>query len=69
MTHNQNWQEYIQPRNPVMALLSGKNAPIVPVMPICQDVPSLPFQHHRGNSGPETTNGQGIFHARNAREG
>jgi hypothetical protein len=41
------WKQYLKPRNPIMHMLAGNNSDVVPAAPICQDVPSLPFQHRR----------------------
>ncbi len=41
------WQEYLEPKNPLMELFAGKNPAITPSMPICQATSSLPFQARR----------------------
>ena len=41
------WTEFLPPGDPVTELMAGGNPDVIPSMPICQDVPSLPFQYQR----------------------
>jgi|GEM_PF-2235234 len=45
--HKTDWCEYLEPRNPVMALLAGRNCSFVPSMPICEDTAWVSFCHQR----------------------
>lgn len=43
----EDWKKYLVLRNPVVDLFAGKNPKEIPSMPICTDIPSLPFQARR----------------------
>ena len=41
------WRACLEPTDPVASLIAGQGTERTPAMPICQDVPALPFQHQR----------------------
>jgi len=41
------WKGYLEPKNVVMDLLAGRNAPTVPSMPICENTVWVSFCHQR----------------------
>ena len=41
------WKDYLEPTNDVMKLMAGQSVSAIPAQPICEDVPSLPFQYQR----------------------
>jgi len=44
---NTDWRAYLEPVNPVMGLLAGRNASVVPSMPICENTAWVSFCHQR----------------------
>ena len=41
------WLAYLEPTNPIMALLAGHNPSFVPAMPICENTAWVSFCHQR----------------------